>query len=369
MTDVAGNAWKQRFSGRALWVGAAAVAVWLGLDVGGAVVAPAVVEVRRSVVPSPATAAVKAVHVRPGDDVEAGALLVELDGAALDLELALAEAELERVRSAVRARQVDVKDQDFEVGLRLQADAERATSTLAAAAASHKQDEQELQSLGALIEKNEKLVKEQLASGQELDELRLRQATLRERAASAKSAVEAAVRLKQTADQRLVEWRSRPGHDDALLAPDAAAVVAQQERVKIARWRRELLSLRAPFRGRIEDVPVVVGDVVREGAPVVVVFDTAPGAATAWVAEEAAGRVRVGDVATLRSIDGRGIVRRGVVRALGGGIVEWPVRLRHVPGEPVFGRAVHVDIDAGGEAALPGQVFEASFASSTPARP
>ena len=152
-----------------------------------------------------------------------------------------------------------------------------------------------------------------------------------------------------------------------MLAPDAAAVLAQDERVKIARWRRAQLSLRAPFRGRVEEVPAGVGDVVREGAPVVVVFDTAPVEATAWIAEEAASRVHVGDVATLRSVDGRGDVRRGVVRALGGAIVEWPVRLRHVPSDPVFGRAVHVDLDAGGDLPLPGQVFEASFASSSTA--
>jgi multidrug resistance efflux pump len=356
-----------RLGSRGVWIVAVVVAVWLGLDVGGAVVAPAIVEVRRSIVPASTTATVKAVHVKPGQDVEAGALLVELDGAALDLELALAGAELERVRGAVRARQVDVKDQDFEVGLRLQADADRAAAALATATASAKQDEQELQGLAELIAKNEKLVKEQLASAQDLDELRLRRAGVQERAASARSAVEAAARLKETSDRRFAAWRARPGHEDALLAPDAAAVLAQEERMKIARWRREQLSLRAPFRGRIEDVPVVVGDVVRDGAPVVVVFDTAPATATAWVPEEAAARVRVGDVVTLRSVDGQGVIHTGRVRALGGGIVEVPARLRQVPGEPAFGRAVYVDVAPGGEPALPGQVFETSFASSTPA--
>jgi len=210
-------------------------------------------------------------------------------------------------------------------------------------------------------------VKEQLASAQDLDELRLRRSTLRERVTSTKSAVDEATRLKQTADRRLADWRSRPGHEDALLAPDAAAVLAQQERVKIARWRRDQLLLRAPVRGRVDEVLVGVGDVVREGAVVATVFDTAPTTATAWVAEDAAERVHVGDIATLHANDGTGGLRHGVVRALGGGIVEMPVRLRHVPGEPLFGRAVHVDLDAGGDAPLPGQTFEASFSSSTAA--
>jgi len=365
MTDARSGRGTQRLAGRALQIGALGLTLWLGVDVGGAVVAPAVVDVRRSVIPAPMSTTVKAVHARPGDDVAAGATLVELDSAALDLELALAEAELERVRAAVKARQVDVKDQDFEVGLRLQADADRAASSLAQAQSALKQDEQEAASLGALVQKNERLVQEKLASAADLDELRLRSSAVRERSASARAAIEGAQRLKDTADRRFAEWRARPGHEDALLAPDAAAVLAQQERVKIVRWRREQLTLRAPLGGRVDEIGVGVGDSVREGAPLVAVFDTAPSSATAWVAEDAAARVRVGDRATLRSQDGTGAVRQGVVRTLGGGVVELPVRLRAVPGEPQFGRAVHVSLDAGGEAPLPGQIFEASFVSTS----
>jgi multidrug resistance efflux pump len=368
MTDARRERWTQRLGSRALFVVAILVAMGLGFDVGGATVAPAVVDVRRSTVISPVSAMVRAVHVRPGDEVVAGGVLVALDATALDLELALAEAELERVRVAVRARQVDVKDQDFEVGLRLQADAERARVTWSQAQAALRQDEQEQQSLAILIDKNQRLVDERLAGAQELDELQLRSASVRERIVAGRVAVEHARQLQETAEQRFAQWRSRPGHEDALLAPEAAAVRAQEERVKIARWRREQLVLRAPLAGRVEEVLVGAGDVVREGAPLATVFDPAATAVTAWVAEDAAARVHVGDMVTLRSVDGTGLVRRGVVRALGGGIVEVPTRLRLVPGEPLFGRAAHVALDGAGSPVLPGQIFEASFASS-PASP
>jgi multidrug resistance efflux pump len=383
-----------RLGARLLWGGSVALAAWLGLDVGGAVVAPALVDVRTAVVPSPTQAVVRRVAVQDGADVRAGDVLVELDGAVIELELALAEAELARVRGAVRARQIDVADQDFEVGLRLQADVDKATLAQATIAATLKQDERELLSIGALVEKNERLVKEQLAGAQDLDELRVRLAAARERVAAAQGELQTATRLKETADRRWSEWRTRTGHEDALVAPDEAAVVAQQERVKLARWRREQLVLRAPFAGRVEHVHVGEGDVVAAGAAVATLLDTAPDEAVAWVAEDAAFRVGVGDVARLRSVDGRGVEYAGVVRALGGGIVELPVRLRQVPGEPAFGRAVHIalattppangaqatdaaatDALANGAAApLAGQTLEATFVSrptttSSPATP
>jgi HlyD family secretion protein len=356
----------KRFAGAVLWVAIAALAALLGVDVGGTLVASALIDVRTSVVAAPLTARVAAVHVAEGAEVQAGEVIVELASAELDLELALAEAELSRMKSTVRAREIGVKDQDFEVGLRLQADVDKATLTLSTLAAELKATRSELASVTALIEKNEKLVKAQLAVAQDLDALKVRQATLAERAASAADEQRAAQRLRDMAERRLAEWRGRVGHQDALTAPDAAAVVAQEARVQQVRLRREQLRLRAPVSGRVTALHVGVGDVAREGAPVLTVIDTAPTRATAWVLEDAAWRVRVGDRATLRSVDGRGLVLAGRVRALGGGILELPVRLRQLPGEPVFGRAVYIDLEPSPTSAspLPGQTFEVAFSSA-----
>jgi multidrug resistance efflux pump len=131
--------------------------------------------------------------------------------------------------------------------------------------------------------------------------------------------------------------------------------------VRQARWRKGLLSLRAPVAGRVGQLLAGPDDVVREGAPVALVIDNAPQRATAWIAENAAWRVRAGDAVTLTSTDGQGVKVTGRVRALGGGIVEIPARLQQIPGEPAFGRAAHVDLDAVPEGVLPGQSFEATF--------
>jgi HlyD family secretion protein len=352
-------------AGAILWVVVAAIAVWLGNDVGGAVVASGLIDVRTSVLSAPQSARIKAVHVREGGEVAAGEVVVELDSAEVDLELALAEAELVRMKSAVVARAVGVKDQDFEVGLRLQADVDKATLALSSLATELKETRSELSSISQLVEKNDKLVKAQLAVAQELDSLKIRQAALAERVAAADDQERAAQRLRDTAERRLAEWRARTGHQDALTAPDVAAVAAQEARVQQVRFRREQLRLRAPMSGRVVTVHVGVDDVAREGGPVLTLMETMPSTATAWVLEDAAWRVHVGDVATLHSVDGRRLTLSGTVRALGGGILEMPVRLRQIPGEPSFGRAVFVDLRPGdAAAALPGQTVEVAFASA-----
>ena len=137
------------------------------------------------------------------------------------------------------------------------------------------------------------------------------------------------------------------------------------------RFRRDQLRLRAPVSGRVAGLQVGSDDVVREGAPILTVIDTAPTRATAWVIEDSAWRVHVDDVATLRSVDGRGTVLSGRVRALGGGILEMPIRLRQLPGEPAFGRAVYIDLQPvqSSTPPLPGQTFEVAFSTSTAKEP
>jgi hypothetical protein len=47
-----------------------------------------------------------------------------------------------------------------------------------------------------------------------------------------------------------------------------------------------------------------------------------------------------------------------------------PIRLRQIPGEPSFGRAVYIDLQPTTSVApLPGQTFEVAFSTSAPREP
>jgi energy-coupling factor transporter ATP-binding protein EcfA2 len=199
----------------------------------------------------------------------------------------------------------------------------------------------------------------------------VRRGSLAERVAEAQKEKAAAERYEAAASKRLADWRLRHGDDALRTAPDRAAVVAQEERLKAAQAALDRLILRAPLAGLVTTLVVGVGDAVSEGQVLVAVMDGVASQATAWVPEESAWRVHPGDIARLRSVDGRSASLQGRVRALGGGILEGPARLRQLPGEPLFGRAVYIDLDplpvvgadGGSPAPLPGQTYEASFVS------
>lgn len=367
-----------RHAGLVLWLSAAALVVALWTNVGGGNLAPALIDVRVSTVPSPTTATVRAVHVKSGDLVRAGDVLVELDDVEADLQLALARAELERVRVTVTAREVDVADKDYELGMRLTIEHEKAGLAKTTLLGDMARNEGELQSLDELIARQQSLVAQKLASASTLDELVVRRRALSQQVQEAQKQKTAAEAFEQAAAKRLVDWRVRHGDDAQRTAPDRAAVVAQQERVKATEALKERLVLRAPISGRVEGVVVGVGDAVTEGMALVAVMDTAATHATAWVAEDTAWRVQPGDQVRLRSVDGRAIGLQGHVRALGGGIVEGPGRLRVLPGEALFGRAVYIDLDPIAErtaadgnspAPLPGQTYEANFLGAGPTSP
>ncbi len=365
----------KRAAGLIMWVSVAIIVLVLWSGVGSQALAPALIDVRSSAVVAPAGAAVKAIFVSPGDVVAAGDVLMELDPSELDLELGIARAELERTNLNVLAREVGIKDQGFEFGVRLAVEQEKASLALTTVLAGIRQDQHELHSLDALVARNERLVAQKLQSAQTLDELVLRRETVRQRVAEAEQERVVLERIEAAAKRRLREWQQSHGDDTALTAPDEAAVRAQEARIEEAEWRRKRLTLRSPKAGTVEALNVAVGDVVSGGQVVSVILDAAVTHATAWVGEDVATRVNVGDVATLHARDGRRLMLTGTVTALGGGILEIPTRLRQLPSEPAFGRAVYIAIDSkpntadpvatnteGAEGALPGQTFDVSFA-------
>jgi multidrug resistance efflux pump len=349
-----------------LWVVAAAVCVPLAWTSSGLGVAPAVVEVRQVVLSSPAAARLMEVLVAPGDAVVEGQVLARLDPAEVDMELAIASAELKRLELEVSSREVELHDERYETSSRLAAEAERAALEVTRLVAEGEQDRSELTQLDEQLAREQGLVNEGLARSENLNALKLKRAALARKVEEFKSAVAQARANAASTTQRLGQWRqgaatkSTPGsHIGPQLAPGAAAVEAQGERVRQLELLRARLELKAPFTGRVDAVLLRAGAAAAQGAPVVSVVDDRPGTAIAYVDQRWAGRVRVGDVASLAPSDRSGPPLPGRVVALGAAISELPVRFRHIPSEPAFGRDVFIRLDV--PAPLPGQAFNATF--------
>jgi multidrug resistance efflux pump len=356
----------------ALWIAIAGLAMWLHLGSGVGARAQAIVDVRQATLVAPVAAAVAAAPRRTGDAVRAGDVLVELASPDVELDLAVAGAELERARSLVSARAFSVKGEAFDARTRLAQEAERASVDLAAVLSEDQRDRAELAEIDGLLARQDKLVAQRLASAEQRDALRLRRASIAERVRDSAQRTEAARRHEAAARARLHSYGAGGEGDDARTAPERAEVRAYEAKLEQLRAARAALTLRAPFDGRLVQI-AAAGAVLQPGEVAASVIDEQPRQATAWIEEHQAGLVRVGDVARLAPSDGRGGERSGKVRALGPGIVEVPVRLRQLPGEPMFGRPVFIDLDlgsagsgAGAIAPLPGQRFDVTFSRGSP---
>lgn len=340
---------------------------WLQLDVSAVGRAPATIDGAEVAAVAPRAARVQKVMVRPGDVVAQGTPLAELATAEVDLEIAVAEAELARLRSAVDAAVLDLRGADFEAGGRMEQDADRAAADLQTLLADEKRDRAELDTVETLLKKQRELVEKKLASAEQRDQLDLRRAALAESVADASAGIAAARARVERANERLAEWKKAhtSAVDDARTGPERAGVLAQEERLRQLRAEREALTLRAPLTGRVSAVLVVEGTMLGAGEVAARVQDDSARTATAWVDEQGANKVAVGDRVRLRPTDGIGAERTGVVRALGVGVAELPARFRQIPSEASFGRAVFLDLDIaeGALPPLPGQAFESVFSA------
>ncbi|MCC7109964.1 MAG: HlyD family efflux transporter periplasmic adaptor subunit [Deltaproteobacteria bacterium] len=350
-----------------IWTVAALGVGWLQLDVSAVGRAPATIDGAEVAAVAPRAARVQKVLVRPGDVVAQGTPLAELATAEVDLEIAVAEAELARLRSAVDAAVLDLRGADFEAGGRMEQDADRAAADLQTLQTDEKRDRAELDTVEALLKKQRELVDKKLASAEQRDQLDLRRAALAESVADAAAAIAAARARAERAHERLAEWKKAhtSAVDDARTGPERAGVQAQEERLRQLKAEREALTLRAPLTGRVSAVLVVEGTVLGSGEVAARVQDDTAKSATAWVDEQGANKVAVGDRVLLRPTDGIGAERTGVVRALGVAVAELPARFRQIPSEASFGRAVFLELDAaeGALPPLPGQAFETVFSA------
>ncbi len=350
-----------------VWSLAGGVALWLGAGVTSVGVAPAEAERVLVVLSSPRSATVAKVAVQAGDRVPAGALLAVLDPSELDLEIAVAESELERLRLEVSAEGTSLKAEDLMTRERLASDAERAAVDAARLEAELGRDRAELETIVEQHARQQRLVDEGLASGSALDDLELRRAALQRKVSEYEGLLRSARDHHIAARSRLHEWERSKDAGAPRTAPLIAAVKAQQERVGALRAARERLTLRAPVAGRVQAVHETTGGAALQGEPVITLIDERTARVIAWLPEDRAQLVHVGDVVRLVPSDGVGAERHGRVVALGPGIEEMPPRFRQIPAEPELARAAYIELEGEQPPPLPGQAFDARFLASSSA--
>ncbi len=328
------------------------------------------------------------VLVEPGDEVEAGDLLVQLDTTDAELavqeaeaRLARARAELERLKAQPRPQDVAAAEQQVEAteaevsqamaerdrlaSGAIWSDVARANAEVTAAEAGRKTAQIDTDQTREKVEdgtvaewKEQEAALRLRAAELRLDAARLRlahaRASAEPRMEEAEARVRAAEAQRDVAAAQLAQLQAGPADEEITLAETdvAQAELALEE----ARLALERCEGRAPFDGTVGMVRVREGEQVRQGDLIVALGDLSTlRVETTDLAEMDVAKVDVGQAVDVtfdpfpdRIFEGR-ITRINPMPAPGGGGVHYTaiIELEEVAAEIRWGMTAFVDIEVG----------------------
>ena len=218
--------------------------------------------------------------VKEGDRVEAGALILRLDGRDHELAVQRAKADQSQAEAQLRLLQAGSRREDIS---QAHAQAQAVRDELAAARAELEGAEADLQRFDALLRAN-------AGSRKQRDDAATQRDVARERVRAIESRLRAA-----EATVAGLKAGARPQEIEAARArveAAAAQVAVSQEAVADT-------SLAAPIAGVVTEKLVEVGEVIAPRAPVVVISDLVAVWADVFVPEPAVPRIKLGQQATV----------------------------------------------------------------------
>ena len=358
----------------ALWGLAAIIGLPMAISQAGIGSSPAIVEPHVALLSSMRTdhrLHISKIFVQPGQRVKAGEVLVQMDTTELDADLAIAQAKLAYVEILAGWKQITMLDDRTRTSHELATTAERAAIDVARIIAEAERDRSELAQLETNLDLEQKLVSDQLASADRLKAMKLQKAALAKKVQEYRAAVNQARKSASGSTKRLGEWRQdKNGAKDPepastttqTLQSDLRAAAGTLQRQELARLDRlrAYYQIRAPFDGRVGDILAHVGELSADPAsPVVTVVQEQSQTAIAYLRQDGARKIHLGDLVKLVPRDLSGPPLKGRVTALAPSMTEMPVRFRRMPNLVEFGRNVYVALDAPVD--LPGQAYDAVF--------
>jgi multidrug resistance efflux pump len=355
----------------ALWLVAAAIGIPMAISQAGIGSSPAIVEARVASLSPMRTdhrLRVAKILVEPGQRVKNGELLAQMDASEIDADLVVAQAKLAYVEIVAGWQQLRMQDDRARTSHELAAMAERSAVDMARIVAEAEHDRGELAQLDANMVIEQKLVDEQLASADRLKAMKLQRAALVNKVEEYKAAVARARKSASGSTQRLGQWQKQVRDAKAVVAAeraaqeDARAAAGDLQRKEIARLEllRKFHEIRAPFDGRVGDILLRMGDLAADPAsPVLTLVEEQSQRAIAYVRQDRAQAVHVGDTAKLVSRDLSSAPLTGRVVAVAPSVTEMPERFRRLPNVIEFGRNVYIQLDA--PASLPNLAYDAVF--------
>ena len=236
----------------------------------------------RVTLPSPVAEKIVRIDVREGQQVAAGAPLLQLELARTQSQLAAAQAQ------ATQSREVLA---ELRAGPRVEAIAQ-ARASLAAAQA-------QVRDADAYYARLQPLGRQRLVAASEVD-----------RARAASQSAQAQVRVAQAA---LLELEH--GTRVEQVAQGEAAVASADAQARVQAVTLEKLNIVAPRAGRIDSLPYKLGDQAPVGAPLAVMLVGDAPYARVYLPQAMRNRLKVGDTVRVR-LEGEDATHEGRVRMI-----------------------------------------------------
>lgn len=221
-----------------------------------------------------------ALHVKEGDRVEPGTVILRLDTRDIQLAMEGARAEAQAARAQLKLLQAGSRPEDIR---QADAQAQSVRDDVQAARAELAAAETDLQRFQQLLDAN-------AGSRKQRDDARTRRDVARERVQSAESRLRAA-------EHNVARFRAGPRPQEIEAAHARAAAAAVQ--VATAEKALSDATVAAPSRGIVSEKLAEVGEVIAPRTPVVVIADLDRAWADVFVPEPVIPRIRIGQPATL----------------------------------------------------------------------
>ena len=236
----------------------------------------------RVTLPSPVAEKIVRIDVREGQQVAAGAPLLQLELTRTQSQLAAAQAQATQSREALAELRAGPRSEDIA----------QARASLAAAQA-------QARDADAYYARLQPLGRQQLVAASEVD-----------RARAASQSAQAQVRLAQAA---LLELER--GTRSEQVAQGEAAVAAADAQASVQAVTLDKLNVVAPRAGRIDSLPYKLGDQPAMGAPLAVLLVGEAPYARVYLPQALRNRLKVGDAVQVR-LDGQDKTYGGQVRMI-----------------------------------------------------
>jgi len=277
--------------------------------------------------------------VKPFDSVHENDVVVMLDDSQVQAQARVAQAQLVQLRAQLQATIAQEQRTNQDDLRRFEVNEETARLDLMDRVVTQESDRVTLTRLAILMQRQERLLKENAGIPQDYDNTRLEHAALTKKIEENDKAIVSARKSLAEAQRRKEERVKEAGGDQRsdVLLPIHETIKVQEARIAELNQQARNLVLRAPMSGCVSGLDLKPGQAVLRGQQLLTITDPSATEVVAWIDESIAYGVRENmDVELLTRRYPREVVRAKVVK-VGTRIDRFPLRLRPNPNLPAYG--------------------------------